>query len=68
MADNENKIRIYLEDEIPALGCGWRTFNVEETDDYTYLSDTFGRRVRINSVRLNEIIKSSEERLRKSAA
>ena len=68
MADNDNKIRIYLEDELPTFGSGWRTFTVEETDDYTYLSDNFGRRALIKFTKLNDLIKESEARLRRAAA
>ena len=54
------QVRIYLEDEVRGMGAGWRTFTVIETDDYTYLVDGLGRRARINSILLGQLIAKAD--------
>jgi hypothetical protein len=61
------QIRVYLEDECPRIGSGWRTLTVTETDDYTYVTDSLGRRVRMKFTLLAEIKKASERRLQRAA-
>jgi len=65
--DTDYQVRIYLEDECRTIGTGWRTLTVTETDDYTYVTDAVGRRAKMRSILLRELIKASDERLGRAA-
>src|SRR5262245_61458952 len=42
------RVRLYLHDEAPRLGCGWRTFNICVGNKHVKLNDPNGGRSRIS--------------------
>ena len=57
----ETKIRIYLEDEAPRIGSGWRTVSVKIGRKWTYITDTATkRRARLKRVDADKILKHAE--------
>lgn len=43
----EVKYAVYLMDELPKIGCGYRTVYVKEGRKWVYVSDAHGRKQRI---------------------
>jgi hypothetical protein len=52
---NDYRARIYFQDEVVALGCGWRTVTVREGRKWAYLTDAMGRRARITLDLLDQL-------------
>lgn len=54
--------RIYLQDECPRLGSGWRTLFVRKGRKWAYLSDRMGRKQRVTLKLLAEIMGEEEDK------
>lgn len=53
------KVRIYLEDEAPRIGCGWRTVMVRIGRKWAYILDPYnGNRARLPKAKAEAIIRS----------
>jgi hypothetical protein len=62
------KVRVFLHDEIPALGCGWRWLEVRKSDTHVKLRDAMGREARCKLEVWNELKAGSVAMLDRMAA
>jgi len=57
---NERQTYIYLQDEAPRIGSGWRVVTVKEGDKWAHLSTTTGRRARLRIEEFDRLEAASE--------
>jgi hypothetical protein len=41
----EYTVKVFLQDELPKFGCGWRTLKIKEGRKWMRIEDVSGRRV-----------------------
>ena len=62
-------VKVFLEDELPLFGSGWRTLHVNEgnSDTYARLTDCAGRTKRVKIELIDHLVERTDESARVAA-